>query len=588
MSQNKQQKATFGGFDFSNIKGDLLGGLTGAIIALPMGLAFGIQSGLGAEAGLYTAIILAIVAAFVGGTKTLLSDPTGPMTVVAATIVSGALVVVNDDLTMAMPIIMATFVLSGIFQIIFGFLGIAKLVKFMPYPVISGFMGGIGVIIIILQLFPLLGHASPRGMLNILGNLGTPLANINRSAFLLGGGTIALIYLLPLINKKIPSILISLIGVTILSLIFAMDVPRIGVIPTGIPPFQIGTLLSLEMHHLSLILVPAITLAALGTIDTLLTSTVADSLTKTKHNGNKELKGQGLGNLIVALFGGIPGAGATMGTVTNIRTGGRTNLSGIFKGLALLVIVLGLGYYVQFIPMAVLAGILVTIGIGIIDVKGLQLLPKVPKSDAVILIVTLLVTVFDNLLDAVAIGTMISFIMFMKNMSDATLKSNQAGLLGDILQEQGLPEALAKNVYIQHLEGPLFFGFADDFKARTEQIKEVEVVVMRLDHVPFMDETGLLVLEESILHLENKGIEVYLTGLQCSVEERLRIVGIIPEYIHEDELFKNLDDCMVYLAKQYDCKHVSGEIDGLFEAALKNRNAVDNTTAVSPLHFVPH
>ena len=435
MSQNKQQKATLGGFDFSNVKGDFLGGLTGAIIALPMGLAFGIQSGLGAEAGLYTAIILAIVAAFVGGTKTLLSDPTGPMTVVAATIVSGALVAVNDDLTLAMPIIMATFVLSGIFQIIFGFLGIAKLVKFMPYPVISGFMGGIGVIIIILQLFPLLGHASPKGMLNILGNLRTPLANINRSAFLLGGGTIALIYLLPLINKKIPSILVALIGVTLLSVLIPMDVPRIGVIPTGIPPFQIGTLLSLEMQHLGLILVPAITLASLGTIDTLLTSTVADSLTKTKHNGNKELKGQGLGNLIVALFGGIPGAGATMGTVTNIRTGGRTNLSGIFKGLALLIIVLGLGHYVQFIPMAVLAGILVTIGIGIIDIKGLQLLPKVPKSDAVILIITLLVTVFDNLLDAVAIGTMISFIMFMKNMSDATLKSNQAGLLGDILQE---------------------------------------------------------------------------------------------------------------------------------------------------------
>jgi len=588
MNQNKQQKATLGSFDFSNIKGDFLGGLTGAIIALPMGLAFGIQSGLGAEAGLYTAIILAVIAAFVGGTKTLLSDPTGPMTVVAATIVSGALVAVNDDLTMAMPIIMATFVLAGIFQIIFGFLGIAKLVKFMPYPVISGFMGGIGVIIIILQLFPLLGYSSPRGMLNILGNLGTPLANINHSALLLGGGTIALIYILPMINKKIPSILIALIGVTVLSLIFPMDVPRIGVIPTGIPAFQIGTLLDLEIQHWSLILVPAITLAALGTIDTLLTSTVADSLTKTKHNGNKELKGQGLGNLVVALFGGIPGAGATMGTVTNIRTGGKTNLSGIFKGLALLVIVLGLGYYVQFIPMAVLAGILVTIGIGIIDVKGLQLLPKVPKSDAVILIVTLLVTVFDNLLDAVAIGTMISFIMFMKNMSDATLKSNQEGLLGDIIQEQGLPKALAKNVYIKHLEGPLFFGFADDFKARTAQIKEVEVVVMRLDHVPFMDETGLLVLEESILHLENKGIEVYLTGLQDEVEKRLRIVGIIPQYIHEEEVFKNLDECMVYLAKQYNCEHVKGEIEGLFEAAIKNRNSTENATTVLPLHLVPH
>lgn len=585
MNQNKQHKASFGGFDFSNIKGDFLGGLTGAIIALPMGLAFGIQSGLGAEAGLYTAIILAVIAAFIGGTKTLLSDPTGPMTVVSATIVSSALVVANDDMTMAMPIIMTTFVLAGIFQIVFGFLGIAKLVKFMPYPVISGFMGGIGFIIIILQLFPLLGHSSPKGILNILGHLNAPVGNANYAALLLGGGTIILIYLLPMIHKKIPSILVALIGMTVISVVLPMDIPRIGSIPSGIPPLQIGTLFNLEIQHLSLIIAPAITLAALGTIDTLLTSTVADSLTKTKHNGNKELKGQGLGNLVVALFGGIPGAGATMGTVTNIRTGGKTNLSGIFKGIALLFIVLGLGYYVQFIPMAVLAGILVTIGIGIIDIKGLQLLSKVPKSDALILIVTLLVTVFDNLLDAVAIGTMISFIVFMKNMSDATLKSNQAGLLGDILQEKGLPDALAKNVYIQHLEGPLFFGFADDFKIRTEQIKDVEVVVMRLDHVPFMDETGLLVLEEAILHLENKGIEVYLTGLQDSVEKRLRIVGIIPQFIHEDELFKNLDECMFYLAKQYNCKHVTKEIDGLFEAALKNREALPTNEDSLSLHL---
>ncbi|BDS15118.1 SulP family inorganic anion transporter [Aureispira anguillae] len=571
MNNVKQQQTILGSFDFSHLKGDLLGGLTGAIIALPMGLAFGIQSGLGAEAGLYTAIILAIIAAFIGGTKTLLSDPTGPMTIVSATVVSGALVAVNNDLTTAAPIIMATFVLAGIFQIIFGFMGLAKLVKFMPYPVVSGFMGGIGVIIIILQLFPLMGHASPKGMLNILGNIHTPMLHLNKDALLLGLGTIALIYTIPLLHKKLPSILLALIGMTLLSIAIPMEVPRIGEIPSGIPAFQLETLFSLEWQHLSMILAPAITLAALGTIDTLLTSTVADSLTKTKHDGNKELKGQGLGNLVVALFGGIPGAGATMGTVTNIRTGGKTNLSGIFKGIALLIIVLGLGHYVQFIPMAVLAGILVTIGIGIIDVKGLKLLPKVPKSDALILIVTLLVTVFDNLLDAVALGTMIAFIIFMKKMSDAALKANKFGLLGDFLQQKGLPKELAQNVYIKHLEGPLFFGFADDFKTRTERIEGVEVVVMHLDHVPFMDETGILVLQEAIIMLEDKGMDVYLTGLQQEVEERLRIVGIIPHYIQEKEVFRNLDECMIYLADQYQCQHIQGAIDNLFEEALKHQ-----------------
>lgn len=575
------KKESFFNFDFSNIKGDLLGGVTGAIIALPMGLAFGIQSGLGAEAGLYTAIILAIIAAFIGGTKTLLSDPTGPMTIVAATIVSSGLVVTQDNMELAMPIIIATFILSGLFQIMFGFLGVAKLVKFMPYPVVSGFMGGIGVIIIILQLFPLLGHSSPKGMLNILSNLGEPIVNVNTSALLLGAGTIGLIYIIPLIHRKIPGILIALLIMTGVSLTISMDVPRIGEIPSGLPPFRLGTLFYFELQYLWMIIVPAITLAALGTIDTLLTSTVADSLTHTKHNGNKELIGQGLGNLVTALFGGIPGAGATMGTVTNIRTGGRTNLSGIFKGIALLVIVLGLGHYVQFIPMAVLAGILVTIGVGIVDIKGLKLLPKVPRADAAVLVITLFLTVFDNLLDAVAIGTMIAFIVFMKNMSDAALKANTHGVLGDILQIEGISEELAKNVYIKHLEGPLFFGFADDFKTRTEAIEGVEIVVMHLDHVPFMDETGMLVLEESILTLENKGIDVFLTGLQDEVELRLRKVGVIPAYIEEYEVFKNFDDCMIFLAKKYNCDHLQGAIDMHLESAIKTRSHNKNKCIIT-------
>ncbi len=560
-------------FDFSNIKGDFLGGMTGAIIALPMGLAFGVQSGLGAAAGLYTAIILAILAATVGGTKTLLSDPTGPMTIVAATVVSGALAYTSDNADAAAPIIIATFFLTGILQILFGFLGVAKLVKFMPYPVISGFMGGIGVIIIILQLFPMMGYSSPKGMYNILIHLGTPFLKLNQPAFLLGLGTIALIYIIPMISKKAPAILIALLSMTIVSVLVEMNVPRIGEIPSGLPDFKIAALFGLEMKHLTIIIVPAITLAALGAIDTLLTSTVADSLTKTRHDGNKEMVGQGIGNAITALFGGIPGAGATMGTVTNIRTGGTTNLSGVFKGIILLVIVLGLGHYVQFIPMSVLAGILLTIGVGIIDIKGLKLIAKAPKEDSLVLIITLFVTIFDNLLDAVAIGSMLSSLVFMKKMSDVTLATNKTGKLADILTDEGLPEKLVQNVYIQHLEGPLFFGFADDFKRMTESIEGVEIVVMHLDHVPFMDETGMLVLEESILTLENKGIDVLLTGLQERVEDKLRKVGVIPDYIEEHEVFSSFDECMVYLAAKYECSTLQGKIDEMhLEAALKKAN----------------
>jgi len=569
MKTNKNQSF----FDFSHLRGDVFGGVTAAIIALPMGLAFGLQSGMGAQAGLYTAVVLAIVAAFIGGTKTLMSDPTGPMTIVAATVVSGALVVGEEQMALAMPIIVSTFVLAALLQIIFGFMGIAKLVKFMPYPVISGFMGGIGVIIITLQLYPMLGHSSPKGILEILTTLNVPMMHANIYAVALGAGTIALIYILPLINKKIPSILVALLIMTLLSVVLGTDVPRIGEIPTSIPPLQINTLFQLKVEHIGLIIGPAVTLAALGTIDTLLTSTVADSLTKTKHNGNKELKGQGLGNLITALLGGIPGAGATMGTVTNIRSGGRTHLSGIIKGVTLLVIILGLGHFVQYVPMSVLAGILVTIGIGIIDLKGLKLLPKVPLSDAIVLILTLLVTIFDNLLDAVAIGSMLAFISFMKRMSDAALRANKVGRLGDILKQKGLPDRLAQNVYIQHLEGPLFFGFADDFKTRTESIKDVEIVVMHMDHVPFMDETGLLVLQDSIISLEEKGMDVFLTGLQKEVKDRLHRVGIIPRYIKEEEVFDNFDDCMQRLAQMYNCEQLQGTIDAALEQAFKKQIA---------------
>lgn len=566
------------GFDFGNLKGDFMGGLTGAIIALPMGLAFGIQSGLGATAGLYTAIILAIVAAFVGGTKTLLSDPTGPMTIVAATVVSGALHCTGENIENAMPIILATFMLAGILQFLFGMIGIAKFVKFMPYPVVSGFMGGIGVIIIILQIFPIMGHVSPKGIIEILKNLDVPLINLNHASLFLGMGTLAIIYIIPMIHKKLPGILIALLIMTSISMFIEADLPRIGEIPAGLPTLQVGLLWDLQINNLWMIFVPAITLAALGTIDTLLTSTIADSLTKTRHNGNKELKGQGLGNLISAMFGGIPGAGATMGTVTNINSGGKTNLSGIFKGISLLTIVIGLGQYVQYIPNAVLAGILVNIGIGIIDIKGLKLLRKVPLSDSLVLIITLLVTIFDNLLDAVALGTMISFIFFMKNMSDAASEGSKVGLLGEILKVKELPDALGKNVYIMHLEGPLFFGFADDFKTRIEKIKDVKDVVFHLNHVPFMDETGMLVLQDAIYTLENNGMNVHLTGIKNEVEEELKKLNIIPNYINEDEVYDNLDNCMEALATRYDCDSFKEAYENLLEEALRQEDKLLQST----------
>lgn len=543
-------------FDFSNLRGDLSGGLTAAIIAIPMGLAFGIQSGLGAQAGLYTAILLAILAALVGGTQTLISDPTGPMTVVAATVVGGA-VAFAGDLETALPLIIGTFVLAALIQMLFGFLKVANYIKYMPYPVISGFMGGIGFIIIILQIFPLMGLTSPKGIFNILSGISDGVANLNSNAFLLGGLTIGLIYLIPMISRKIPAILIALVITTVLSVVMHMDVPVIGSIPTGLPEFQISRLFDLSLLDLDMIVGPAITLAALGTLDTLLTSVVADNITKTRHNGNLELIGQGLGNVFSALFGGIPGAGATMGTVTNINSGARTKLSGISKGVFMATILIGLGQYVQFVPMSVLAGVLVTIGIGIIDVKGLKILLKVPKSDSFILVTVLLVTVFDNLLDAVGVGMVLATFLFMKRMSDSVGESNKTGGLTGLVNIK-LPAHIEEIVYLKRLEGPLFFGFTDQFKSHAETIGDVyRYVVIDMKRVPFLDETGILTLEEVIRLLENKGKEVYLVGPNTGIRDQLKRVGIIPEVIKSEECFSSMGKCLSFLEDHYNSSHMA-------------------------------
>ena len=324
-------------------KGDFTGGVTAAIVAIPLGLGFGGLSGLGAEAGLYAAIILAIIASIIGGTQTLISDPTAPMAFVAGAIISTGIDVNGGVLgDHAWVHIILTFALAGLFQILFGFLKIAQYVRFIPYPVISGFMGGIGIIIMIGQLFPIMGHTSPKGAINIFSEISQPLGNINTWALTLGLGTIALIYIVPLVSKKIPSVLVALITMTLISY-FAMPEGEFGIVgsfKSGLPSPKIAVLANIQFQDILNVMVPAITLASLGTIDTLLTSVVADNMTKTKHNGNRELMGQGLGNFVGAFFGALPGAGSTTGTVINIKSGATTHMSGIIKGVFLILVLL--------------------------------------------------------------------------------------------------------------------------------------------------------------------------------------------------------------------------------------------------------
>ena len=538
---------------FKNLSGDMFGGVTAAIVALPLALAFGVQSGMGAIAGLYGAIAVGIFAALFGGTQTQISGPTGPMAVVASAIIATE-VAYYGSLDAAIGTIVATFVLAGLFQILLGVLKVGQYIRYMPYPVVSGFMSGIGAIIIIMQIFPFFGLSSPKSIVEIVSSLGSIVSQVNIEAVALSSATIAIIYLFPKLSKKVPSALVALVSLTILSALINLNVPIIGDIPKGFPDIHIDTLLALDWHHPMLIVIPAITLAALGAIDSLLTSVVADNMTKTQHKSNKELIGQGIGNTLAGIIGGLPGAGATMRTVVNINAGGKTNLSGVIHGLILIIILFGAGEYARLIPLPVLAGILITVGIGIIDYKGIKHIVDVPRADAVIMLIVLGLTVFVDLLQAVAVGMVLASILFMKQMSDTAESKSFSKTLKDFhdiyphsAEDKEAYDAIHEQVYIQHFDGPIFFGFTSHFKKMMQELPQISVVIFKMNNVPSIDQSGMYAIEDAILELEKKSITVLITNMQKQPEDMLRNIKLIPNLVPEHHLFKDLKSAIEML-----------------------------------------
>ncbi len=540
-------------YDFKNFKGDFTGGLVAGVVALPLALAFGVQSGMGATAGLYGAIAVGIFAALFGGTETQASGPTGPMTVVSAALVAVA-IQMNGSLDGGMSIILATFLLGGLFQVIFGFLNIASYVKYFPYPVISGFMSGVGLIIVILQIFPFAGMGSSKSTVSVIQNFPSLFTDANLYALMLGAITIVVYYIFPKITKAIPSALVALIVATLIAYFMKLDVPLIGEIPSGLPSFQLGNILTIDSSAYATILEYAVVLAVLGSIDSLLTSVIADNMTKTKHNSNRELIGQGIGNMIAAAIGGIPGAGATKGTVVNINAGGKTRVSGVIHGLFLLAVLLGLGQLAAHIPLCVLAGLLIPIGFKIVDFKGLKHLLKVPRADAVVMILVLLITTFGSLIQAVGIGIALACLLFMKKSGDISEQGLEVGKIADIdgskpwQDEQEFYEEYKDKVIIKHLYGPLFFGFTSYFKDQIQLLPaDIKAVIFRMDRVPYMDQSGLYTLEDIIFDLRAKNIEVILVGLQEQPCDMLKAVDIIPDLVPEEDLYVTIDDSFEYL-----------------------------------------
>ncbi|BAU67148.1 sulfate permease family protein [Stanieria sp. NIES-3757] len=515
--------------NFRNLRGDLFGGLTTAIVSLPLALAFGVASGAGPVAGLWGAVCVGFFAALFGGTPTLISEPTGPMTVVMTAVI--AKMTASDPengMAMAFTVVM----LAGIFQILFGFFKLGKYITLMPYSVISGFMSGIGVILVILQIAPFVGQPSPKGgVLGTVQAIPELLANINPLEAILGILTLAIIFLMPSKFKRYaPPQLVALIIGTVVSLVFFGDaeIRRIGEIPMGLPQFQMPVFSATQMTQ---ILLDAIVLGMLGCIDTLLTAVIADSLTRTEHKSDKELIGQGIGNLVSGICGGLPGAGATMGTVVNIQTGATSALSGITRALILLVVVLWAANLTEPIPMAVLAGIALKVGLDILDWSFLKRSHKVSLKGTLIMYGVLLLTVFVDLIVAVGVGVFIANILTIERLSD--LRAQEVKTISDAddeislnEEEKQLLERANGRVLLFYLSGPMIFGVAKAIAREHSAMPDADALIMDLSDVPILGVTAALAIENAIQDAADKGLHVFVVGATQKVMTRLEKLGI--------------------------------------------------------------
>ena len=525
-------------YDFNTLRGDLFGGVTSMIVALPVALAFGVASGLGAAAGLYGAIAVGFFASVFGGTRAQISGPTAPMTVAMAVIVT------SHSATLAEALVVV--VLAGLFQVLLGVFRAGRFVVYTPYVVVSGFMSGIGVIVIMIHVLPFLGAPTamggPMGMIRALPEA---LANVNFSATAIAAVTLAAGVLWPRrLARLLPGPLVALTAGTLLGVLWLGDAPVIGPVPTGLPALQFELP---SAAFLARALEPAIILALLGSVDSLLTSLVADSLTGTRHNPDRELVGQGIGNMVAGLFGATPGAGATMGTVVNIRAGGTTPLSGALRALLLLALVLGLGRYVEPIPLAALAGVLMKVGWDIIDWRMLASVHRIRREHLFVMLMTLGLTVFVDLVTAVAIGLIAAGMVHARQLERLELDSVvSVPLLDQVFlpdgEASGDADPHSARVGLVALRGA--FTVASSHKLVEvigADIKDHEIVIFDFSGTTYIDDSAAMVIEQLVEVAEKERTGVIVAGLSGSVAKTVYALGTM-QHVRREHIVDTRDE----------------------------------------------
>ncbi|MCR8539516.1 MAG: SulP family inorganic anion transporter [Prochlorococcus marinus CUG1439] len=525
------------GFHLNNIRGDILGGITAAVVALPLALAFG-NAALGpggAIYGLYGAVVVGFLAALFGGTPAQVSGPTGPMSVTVAGVVAGlAAVGVPRDLSAGqiLPLVMAAVVIGGLLQILFGILKLGKYITLVPYSVVSGFMSGIGVIIIALQIGPLLGISTRGG---VVDSLTTVLSNFQPNGAAIGVAimTLGIVFLTPRkITQWVPSPLLALLIVTPISMVFGGTIDRIGEIPRGVPSLDFPSF----NQYFPIIFKAGLVLAVLGAIDSLLTSLVADNISQTKHNSDRELIGQGIGNAVAGLFSGLPGAGATMRTVINVKSGGSTPLSGMVHSIVLLIVLVGAGPLAEQIPTALLAGILIKVGLDIIDWGFLSRAHKLSLKTSVVMYGVLLMTVFWDLIWAVLVGVFIANMLTIDSITETQLEGmeeDNPSLTGNNQGQNTLPadekallDRCSGEVMLFRLKGPLSFGAAKGISDRMNLVRNYKILILDITDVPRLGVTATLAIEDMMQEAKNNSRKAFVAGANEKVRERLSKFGV--------------------------------------------------------------